>query len=377
MGERTFTKEAFTAASKAHTSGDSRRPVTETGERQARETGKLNPLVDPAGFGVIRRSLPRFEQRPDGLWVLTVGTPMPIETRVDTTGSMHRNVDVAFRVLPKAFEFYNKVLPGYDLQVATGIFGDVYSDRFPLCRPQFEMEAGKIVEQMTLMVPEGMGNDEPEDPQYGLFGGAYLTAAYINQIGLKGYDFTISDATAHEGFERDLLISVFGKEVFNKVADNGHQIDQKNLPNNAEVVAYLLKRAHAFFLQVGNDPSVTSFWEGVFGANRVIVLPSTEFAPHVQAVIIGLTEGTLDLRSAFAFLEETKISSHDRNEIMDSIVKDNKIPIGAQASLPNYAKRPKKGDFFARKTDVWPISPDEVEKLSKPGKKPFKGAVWK
>lgn len=354
MGRRLFSKEAFTRSVSEH--APDKGPVTARAEQKARETGKLNPLVDPAGYGVIRRASPRFEQQPNGLWLMTVGTPMPIETRVDTTGSMGGNVDVALRVLPKSYELCSGVLPGYDLQIATGIFGDV-SDRFVLCRPQFEMEAEKIVEQLTLMVPERAGGDAPEDPHYGLFGGAYLTAAYVVKIGLKGYDFTVSDAPARNRLDERELRRIFGEEVFKKTAENGHQIDSNELPSTAEVVQDLLKITHTFFLQVGNESSTTGFWTQIFGHERVVVLPSTELLPQVQAVIIGLTEGTLSLDEAPSFLEKNNVNSADARRIVRSVAN---IPIGAQAALPNFAKRPQAGDLFREKTDPWPIDPSEL-----------------
>ena len=224
MGRHTFTKFDFEEA--AAEKLDSGEPVTAEAEKQAELTGTLNPLVDPQGYGVIRYSRPRLEQLENKLWELTVGTPMPIETRVDTTGSMGGSVDVAFRVLPRMFEFCGGVLPGYDLQVATGIFGDV-CDQFTLCRPQFEMEAKKIVEQLSLMVPERNGYDAPEDPHYGLFGAAYLTGRHINRVGLLGYDFTASDATAHERFDERYLRKIFGEEVFAKVKENMGEVNFK------------------------------------------------------------------------------------------------------------------------------------------------------
>lgn len=355
MGRRTFSREAFAkSAAPILESGES---VTARSEKQAHATGKLNPLVDPQGYGVIRRSLPRLEQRPDKLWELTVGTPMPMETRIDTTGSMGGNVEIAFRVLPHSFEFCGSVLPGYDLQIATGIFGDV-QDRFVLCRPQFEMEADKIVNQLTLMVPEKAGGDFSEDPHYGLFGAAYLTDTYIQKIGLKGYDFTASDAPAHDQFDECQFVRIFGEEVFDKVTENGHQINIKDLPTIKEVVQDLLKRAHAFFLQVGDASETTSFWKKMFGHNRTIVLPSTELMPQVQATIIGLTEGTLDLQQVPEFLQKANVSKSDATRIVRSVAN---IPIGAQAALPNFSKRPQKGDLFREKGDLWPIDPSEIE----------------
>lgn len=354
MGRDTFSRMAYAASYETHVPKTG--PVTKAAEQRAHATGKLNPLVDPAGYGVIRRSLVRFEQQENGLYMVTVGTPMPVETRVDTTGSMGNNVDIAIRVLPDAYELCSDVLPGYDLHMATGIFGDV-SDNFVLCRPQFEMLAEKIVEQLTLMVPERAGGDAPEDPHYGLFGAAYLTAAYINRIGLKSYDFTVSDAPARMRLDERTLICVFGEEVFDKVAENGFQLDRNNLPMTDEVVQDLLKRAHAFFLQVGNHSDATRFWTEVFGPERVVILPRTEILPHVQAVIIGLTEGTLTLNEVTSFLTEHNVSEREADQILRSVAN---IPLGAQSVLPNYDRRLNVGDLFKEKTDLWPIDPDEV-----------------
>jgi len=367
MGKSTFSRDAYTMASKKFVSTEG--PATKRAEQSARETGKLNPLVDPAGYGVIRRSLPRFEKQDSGLWLLTVGTPMPIEARVDTTGSMGGNVDVAIRVLPRSYELCSGVLPGYDLQIAIGIFGDV-TDRFVLCRPQFEMTAEKIVEQLTLMVPERAGGDVPEDPQYGLFGAAYLTSAYINQIGLKRYDFTISDSPAHNLLDKRELTRIYGDEVFAKAAENGYNINPNDLPAIDDVVHDLLITAHTFFLQVGSHEETTRFWTNMFGSERVVVLPSTELLPQVEAVIIGLTEGTLELVQVEEFLRENNVGRVDAESIARSVVN---IPIGAQAALPNFIKRPRKGDFFREKTDLWPLGEDEVGVESK---KLEDGPVW-
>lgn len=362
MGRGTFSSTAYTSSRTAH-GADTGRPVTERAEQKARETGKLHPLVDPKGlpqYGPVRLSKPRFEEQPSGLWLMTIGTPIPMETRVDTTGSMGGNVDIAMEVLPKAFELVTQMLPGYDLQVATGIFGDAYADRFVLCRPQFEMEAHKIVEQLTLMVPERNGGDGTEDPDYGLFAGAYLVNAYISRIGLKGYDFTVSDADGRGLVEASKLLRVFGEDVFERMAEIGHQIDRRHLPTTKEIVKALLMRAHAFFLQVGDHPVTRRFWTDVFGADRVVVLPDTRFLPHVQAVIVGLTEGTLGLNDVVDFLTRNDMSASDAKRVAKSVAN---IPIGAQAALPNYGRRPKAGDLFRTKEDLWPLSAEELAKL--------------
>ena len=355
MGSATFAREAY---DRAYTDWVPRQgPATSRGHETVRTTGKLDPLVDPAEFGLIRRSLPRFDLLESGMQQLTIGMPMAAETRLDTTGSMGRNVEVALRVLPDTFDLCAGVLPGFDLQMAIGIFGD-YQDQFILCRPQFEMEADKIVHQLTLMVPEhgGAGNGG-EDPHYGLFGAAYLTDARINRYGLKCYDFTISDEPARTLFNENLLIRVFGDTVFDKVAENGHEISRADLPTTNEVVQALLKRAHAFFLEVPSHHSTHEFWTDAFGHERVVVLPSVELLPQVQAVIIGLTEGVLELGTVSDYLEQNGVSARSADAITRSVAN---IPIGAQVPLREGLTLPVKGDVFREKTDLWPVDPSEV-----------------
>ena len=370
MGRGTFSRDAYLSATTRHVpKGES---ATLKAEQTAFRSGKLNPLVDPAGYGVIRLSLPRLEKQENGLWLLTVGMPVPIETRLDTTGSMGDNVEIALKELPKIYELSSSVLPGCDIQIATGIFGDVV-DRFVLCRPQFEMEAGKIVEQLTLMVPEGRGGDTPEDPQYGLFGAAYLIDRHINKLGLMGYDFTISDAPGRNLIDESQLERIFGPEVIKKADENGYKIDVHNMPSTADVVQDLLKKAHAFFLQVGNSDETTDFWAKVFGSDRIVILPHTELLPQVQATIIGLTEGTLKLNQVEEFLQKNNVGKDYAKRIVRSVAN---IPIGAQATLPNFSKRPQKGDLFREKTDLWPIDQSEVITEENPTETTEPGPSW-
>lgn len=369
MGDRRLTVDTYHESYSTYV--PSRGPATFRAEQQAMASGTLNPLVDPAGYGVIRRSLIRFNERPDGLWVVTVGTPVAHETRIDTTGSMGGNVDVALRVLKDAYLLTSKMLPECDLQMMIGIFGDV-SDRFPLGRPQFEMEAEKIVEQLTLLVPERRGADFPEDPHYGLFGAAYLTDAYINRIGQKRYDFTVSDAPARSRLDPRQITRIFGDKVYDYVAANRWEVPANEVLDTSQVVYDLLKNAHAFFLQVGSRYETTSFWTNLFGPERVVVLPRTELLPQVEAAIVGLTEGTLDLQDLPDFLQENGVTKEDARAITRSVVN---IPIGAQTVLPNFDRRPKKGDVFREKTDLWPMDPSEVPDLPKTPDEPD-GPIW-
>lgn len=334
--------------------------VTKRTEEQVMSTGKLKPSVDPAN-NPIRRSLMRFDVLPDGRWLVTVGVPVCIESSLDTTGSMGTNVDKAMESLPKTYECIMEVLPGRDIQLAQGIFGD-RTDKFILQRPQFEMDVKKVVNSLADLCPERGGGDWEEDPHYGLFGAAYLTDAYINKIGLKGYHFLTSDAVAHESFLMSDLRRVFGEDVLERVMANTKQFGWVRKWTEStiysltieDVVADLLKLSHAFFIRVKDSWNTYSFWKEIYGENRVITIPDTTILPQVEAALIGLTEGTLGISSVRGWLKQHGISDYLAGDLTDQMAK---IPLGAQADLIAKLERslPKSGDIFAKKTDLWPV----------------------
>lgn len=339
--------------------------VTFHAEQEAQRTNKLRSTVDPA-HDPVRRSLMRFDPNPGGGWVVTVGVPVPLESEVDTTGSMRNNVDIAMKNLPETYELAAEMLPGYDLQAALGIFGDTV-DKFIFQRPQFEMTARAIVNYLKDMAPEGEGGDSAEDPQYGLFAAAYLTDAYINRIGLKGYHFCVSDAWSHEGFSMKDLKRVFGDDVLELANENIAKHYKQHEPLTPEkirnlsicdVVEDLLTLSHAFFICVGRSQSYTAgYWQEIYGCERVITIPTTECLPQIQAAIIGLTEGTLAINEAEDWLTKNDVSTSTAQYLADQLTR---IPLRAQETLRAKLAQPlpKVGDLFASKTDLWPRADD-------------------
>ncbi len=347
--------------------------VTVRGEQTVKKTGKLDPLVDPAQYGVIRPSRIRLLDRSDGLFEVAVGSPVSIEYRLDTTSSMGDNVDLALAALPALCEPVAEVLSGRDPFYCAGVFNDV-DDQFIMCRGQFEVLADRMVNQLTLMNPIRQGGDIPEDPHYGLFGAAYLTRAYQRLIGLKSYDFTITDAPARERLEAAALKQIYGSEVFDKVKENGYEIDPRDLPETRDVVRELTKQAHIFILIVDPNPGAPAFWRDLYGKDRLIRLSRVQHAPYAMATIIGLTEGTLDLRSAKDFLGHQNLTEREVAMILSAV---SSIPLGAQKALPNFNRQPKKGDIFHTKTDLWPVNADEAAELGGLSKKKGKSTATK
>jgi hypothetical protein len=287
---------------------------------------------------------------------------MPEETLLDTTGSMGDNVDKAFRVLPDVYDMYMELLAGrYDVHMATGSFGDVQDGTPPpYFRTQFEMDV-KVAAQMAMLVPSrnGCGNGK-EDPQFGLFAGAYLTKARINQYpGMKRYHFTVSDEPVQTYIDVGWLKRLFGDDVLACAAENGFSFESGNIPDVAQVVKDLQQQAHAFFLQVGNRPNVTRQWRELYGEDHFVYLPNgtTDYLHYVKAVIVGLTEGILDLESVYEFLEKHGASRSVAEQVVRSVAN---IPIGAQMQAEAFDKMPRAGDIFRTKTDVWPLTSDEL-----------------
>jgi len=371
MGDETLTRDAYSRVHDSATDGGKTSATADAEERFSQGEG-FDPLVDPKGLphlGPIRLSLPRFAQE-GNLWVLTCGLPMAMENLRDCTGSMGNNVDLAFDALMESYEMMvgglNPVLGRYDVQMANGIFNDVEDNQrrgIPvILRSQFEM-GEKIPLQLAMLIPGrgGCGNGK-EDPQFGLFGAAYLTAASINRWGLKYYHFTISDEPVVPRIDFNWLKKIFGDNVLDYVKENGYDMDAKSLPDTRQVIMDLQSRAHAFFLQVDHRPDVTSQWKEYYGADHFIMLPDgTRYLHGVEGAIAGLTEGVLDLQTVPDFLQEHKVPKDFANRIVRAIAH---IPLGAQTLFPNFHRLPKAGDRFREKTDLWPIDDAEAAALN-------------
>ncbi len=344
MGDKPFSVDSYVSARRSY-GITSDKDVTRTAERQARATGKLNEIVDP-GINPMRYSKIRLNPHRK-MWITTMGCPMDIEVSCDTTGSMGGEVDTEMKILPKLYEAIARVLPGYDPQLCLGIFGDVVDD-FVLCRPQFEMEAEKIVRYLKEMAPQRAGGDSPEDPQYAMFARAYLTNAYTNRIGLKGYHFIVTDATCHGSIRRQDLQRIFGNNVFENDLKN-----MREIPSFKKVIKDLKAKTHQFILVVGSRSSTYEYWREACGKKSVVRISTTRQLPEVISAIIGLTEGTVDITD----IGNTVACHCDSSTIYDL----NNIEIGAQAKLRQALPFPipKIGDIFRTKEDLWPIQPDE------------------
>jgi hypothetical protein len=386
MGNRSLSASSYSAVRSMATAGGTR-AATHDAETSLKQGLGLDPLVDPKGLphlGPVRMSLPRLNEV-NGLWQLTRGLPMPVETLLDTTASMGDNVQLAFDALPHDYAMLAEgelpVLGRYDVQVATAIFNDVddsrshWGETAVLARTQYEM-AEKIAKQMAMLPPGRNGSaNNKEDSQYGLFAAAYLTDPRIREWGLKPYHFVVSDEPIGTSFQPEWLHKLFGDDVFDKIKENGFDIGSDFHPDLATVVKTLGERAHRFFLEVpgwrGAAPGTTSDyvyqqWSELYDPSHVVILPgSTEHLHFVKTVIIGLTEGVLDLQSVVPYLTDRGLTEHKAEAILDAVAH---IDVGAQAKRKGFESIPLAGAYFRNKNDLIPLTDDEVaEAMSQVG----------
>lgn len=365
MGRGVLSRVAHTRTRDTATRGG--RSATHRAEERVRMGKGLDVSVDPKGYphlGPVRLSLPRFDQREDGLWELTSGMPVPVETLLDGTGSMgHDFIAAVMAVLPDAFDAFTSgtmpVLGRYDVQIANAIFGDTvdtHNGRHVLCRTQFEM-ADKISVQVTNLAPThgGAGNGK-EDPQFGLFAAAYLTNARLWKYGLRGYHFVFTDDNSVMEVEVSWLKRIFGDDVLERACENGHDFSGVRSIPTQQVVQDLLSHTNAFvFLRQGN--SIRS-WQRLYGNDRCIVMDDMPDTFHLyEAVVIGLTEGIINLETAETFLIEHGADQRQAQRIVHAV---SHIPLGAQTLRENFHRIPVAGDLFREKTDLWPLTADEI-----------------
>lgn len=322
--------------------------VTHRGEQRAREGRGLDPLVDPKSHKATRESRNLLVEQPDGKFVLAYGVALPFVSGIDCTGSMGGNVDIAFHSIPTNQDLLVQgsaaVFKRYHVHQATVAIQDV-GDQFPFQHTECEVD-NRIEEQMQLLVRERRGGDETEDYQLALWYAASRTQCTIERYGLKGYYFIIGDEIGREVLRCSDVSKIFGVELQSEIStvDLGNQV---------------LEKWHVFYLQVGQIDYTTTWWSRVIGRERVVLLPRTEDIAVVQATIVGLTEGVLDLQNAQAFLEgETHMDKEHARRVVRAV---SHIPLRVQADLPNFDKIPAAGAVFASRDDIWPLDSPEAQ----------------
>lgn len=313
--------------------------VTHVAERQSRSGYGLDPAVDPKTHGATRESTDTLVKQPNGSYLLSHGIALPVKTDSDLTGSMGHNIDEIFKLLPRTQKLLvgpGALLERYDVHFATGGIQD-QGDKHPYMTTEFERD-NLIDAQMAKLVPEREGGDATEDYQLALFFMGQRIKASIRRHGLKGYYFIVGDEIG-----RDSLTPSLAKQVFG--------LDIQKTPTE-DLVKKVLAEWHVFFLQVNSISWTTEWWGKLLGSDRVVSLPTIAMLAEVQACIIGLTEGKLELQSLDKYLTKTAGVSKAAAELITNAV--SRIPTRAQCTLPSFDRIPLAGATVKDPEDLYP-----------------------
>lgn len=390
-------KAAYSSTTRAKTEEkirERRESVTDPGKQRTRQGLGLDPLVDPKTHGCSRESVNLLVQQPDGTWKLIYGVAMGVKTGLDTTGSVgQENIDTAFRVIPTTQKLLvsSQTRPGllarYHAQFATAMIQD-QRDNYAHAHTEFEPD-NEVDNQMRKLDVNCAGGDGQEEYLHDLWYTAYRIKTSIRRYGLKPYYFIVGDERGRSYLSPRWIERTFGITIQSPLATTDldkYDYAPENLdgwmpqryPNielselSPRVLGQkVLESWHPFFLQIGSRPHTTAWWRDILGENRLITLPSVDSIAEIQAVIIGLTESTLNLQEVPDFLMEVAgISREEARRVQQAV---SHIPMRAQALLPNFNKIPPAGSIFKNRDDLWPIGHEnenpnaEAEGVTTPG----------
>ena len=252
-----------------------------------------------------------MKERADGLFV-SCGLEMPVRTNLTGAETL---------LLPSTGSYFSgSPLGRYRVEAGAETFlfpsPDSYFTGSPLGRYRVKVEIWV------------------DDYQVDMFRVA-MTDAKIFRYGMRGYYFIVGDKMGQSALNQDALVRAFGLKAFTEAFGNANS----RLWIIQTLVKKLQENWHIFFLQVGEDIHTRNWWGNLIGFERVVKLLRFEDLLEVEALIIGLTEGTANLLN---FTEKIKKSVSD-------------IPVGEQAKVPNFERIPPRGSIFRHEDDLWPI----------------------
>ncbi len=233
---------------------------------------------------------------------------------LDETGSMGGiPVDLATKTLP---HFMEVVIEGgfvKDPQLLLMGIGDVYNgEKSPVQVGQFESEAHLMDKWLTTIHLEGLGGGNSGESYEFAF---YVAARHTKmdcweKRGRKGYLFVTGDEEHFGRVNAAQVRAVIGTDL------------KADVPMR-DIVEEASRTFHCFFLipdlQRRHAHGCEAAWRPVLG-DRVICMESPEDTCEVAAVLIGLTEGTLeDLEAVNAKLKALGRKSGQINRIMRAI----------------------------------------------------------
>jgi len=215
----------------------------------------------------------------------------------DVTGSMGTIPRVLQTKLPKLHGLLER--KGYieHPQVMFAAIGDSYTDRAPLQVGQFESD-NRMDEDLEHIWLEGNGGGQmKEGYEVFLYFLARKTALDCHEKrGKKGYAFIIGDELPYPKATRSNLEKILGEKP---EADLTVEELVKEVESRYELF-FLYPRSASYYT---SHPEIAAYWRTLLG-ERLIVLDDEAAVCEAVALAVGLNEGTIDLASGLADLEE-------------------------------------------------------------------------
>jgi hypothetical protein len=176
-------------------------------------------------------------------------TTHPVVVCIDVTGSMSHWPGIFFEKLPllgKEVEHYAK-----DYAISFSVFGDVFSDSYPLQVRDFDTGSA-LDAHIAALYPEGNGGDDPEDPELAAY--YYLNHCNIDKA-VKPFFFIITDTDAHEEISAKKIKKFTGDDIQSDKLDSKELL--KKLGEKFSV--YVLLKGKAY----------RKYWADIYNEQRV------------------------------------------------------------------------------------------------------------
>lgn len=259
--------------------------------KHGRAAAMVNQRLDPRGLK-IRESRDSADH-PNSLAIMVF---------FDVTGSMGSIPKVLRKKLNNLMGLLQS--RGYvaDPQILFGAIGDATCDAAPLQVGQFESDIKMDDDLEAVWVESGGGGQNTESYEL-----AYYVASRHTNIdcfekrGHKGYVFTIGDEMPYDVVDRKQIVNLIGSGA------------QKNIPTE-EIIKEAQEKFHCFHLiaargSAGSDPTVRMRWKLLLGDHAVIV-EEMDFIAETIALIVGMYEGAVDLKTAKEHLKDLGVSTN-------------------------------------------------------------------
>lgn len=249
----------------------------------------------------------------------------PIGVIFDETGSMGEHPKVLQGKLPQL----NSLLlrKGYieDPQILMGAVGDSLCDRVPFQAGQFESGV-EMDEDLTNIFLEGNGGGNGGEsyalPMY--FFARHTVSDAWEKRQEKGYLFIIGDEYCHPRVTRSEAERVFGDRL------------ERDLTVK-EIISELQERYHLFFIIPKHAESIKAHWQGLVGAENVLMLNDSQAVCECIALAIGLCEGTVDLDGGQGHLKAAGATASIVNSVssaLDPLAKKTALARSGTGNLP-------------------------------------------